>query len=135
MNSYQKSNLEKLLRTYDFVAAHPGCSIYDICDHFNSSTNTVRCWLHHLRDDGYAVSKPGARSRGGQLPASWSVTYKERPSLPPAGMKRGRKAKRAAIEQPRALPEMRRVIKPAKQIGMPSYVDLPAEFFHPSAVA
>lgn len=136
MNSYQKAALEKLLRVYDFVTAHPACSVYQLCTEFGLRTSAMRDVLHQLRDSGHVVCKPGARSRAGQLPSEWTITYKDRPDAPPPARKKGRKCKPAQIIQPARIEDAKRIITRAKQIGMaPDPFALPASFFHPAAVS
>lgn len=135
MNSKQKSVLLKMLAAYDYLAAHPGCSVYEVGAALDMLDTTMRDVLHRLRSGGWAVSKPGLRTQGGQLPAEWFLTFKERPDAPPPSKKLGRKCKPGKIEQPARIEDAKRVITRAKQIGMkPDPFALPPSFFHPAAV-
>lgn len=136
MNSIQKAVLVKMLSAYDYVALHPGCSVYEMSAALGFQETTMRDVLHRLRSGGWAVSKPGARSQAGQLPAEWRLTFKERPTEPPPSKKLGRKCKPCKIDQPSKMEDAKRIITRAKQIGMlPDPFALPASFFHPAAVS
>ena len=135
MNSIHKAVLVKMLSAYDYIGLHPGCSVYEMSAALGFQDTAMRDVLHRLRAGGWAVSKPGARSQAGQLPAEWRLTFKERPEAPPPSKKRGKRPKLAQIIQPAAIEDAKRIITRAKQIGMPSYADLPPSFFHPAAVS
>lgn len=130
MNSIHKAVLVKMLSAYDYIGLHPGCSVYEMSAALGMLETTMRDVLHRLRAGGWAVSKPGARSQAGQLPAEWRLTFKERPEAPPPGKKLGRKAKPAQIIQPARIEDAKRIITRAKQIGMlPDPFALPSAFF------
>ena len=136
MNSYQKFALERILGVYDFVAANPGCSVMQLCAHFELRASAIRDNLRKLRESGHVVCKPGAFSQHGQESAEWRVTYKDRPEAPPPSKKRGKHPKGAPIIQPAAIEDAKRLITRAKQIGMkPDPFALPSDFFRPAAVS
>lgn len=135
MNSYEKFALERILGIYDFVAANPGCSVMQCCAHFKLRSSAIRDNLRKLRESGHVICKPGAYSQNGQEPGEWRITYKDRPADSPPTKKRGKRSKSAPIVQPAAIEDAKRIITRAKQIGMPSYADLPPSFFHPAAVS
>lgn len=134
MRPAQKAVLAKMLSAHDYIGLHPGCSVYEMSAALGMRETAMRDVLYRLRSGGWAVSKEGQRSRAGQLPTEWRLTFKERPEAPTPGRKLGRSCKPAQIVQPAAIEDAKRVITRAKQIGMPSYADLPASFFHPAAV-
>lgn len=135
MRAAQKAVLAKMLSAYDYIALHPGASVYEMSAALGLMETTMRDVLYRLRAGGWVVSKAGGRSQGGQLPSEWRITFKGRPDSLPAGQKLGRKCRPEKINQPAEMEYARRVITRAKQIGMPSYADLPASFFHPAAVS
>jgi hypothetical protein len=136
MNRFEKFALERMLGIYDFVAANPGCSVMQLCEKFELRASAIRANLHKLRDSEHVIDKPGVRSRWGQLPSAWTITYKDRPDMPPPSKKRGKRAKQIPILQPIKVDDAKRIITRAKQIGMkPDSFALPAAFFHPAAVS
>jgi hypothetical protein len=118
MKRYQKENLRRMQELYDFIAAHPDCTMVSLCAHFEQPASTIRAPLHHLRDGFYIESAEGKRYLSGQQPSTYTVTDKGRPTEPPE--------RRTIATNPNAI---RRKIAPAKQVGMVPYGDLPRDFF------
>jgi len=128
MNDTQKKVLEHMRNMFDFIAAHPGCTMMQMCAHYKQAASTLRTPLHHLRDGGYLEVTEGARSKLGQSPNAYTVSDKGRPNAAPQRKKKGERVAKIIID-----PNIKQVIKKAKQLGMAPYADLPAGFFARSA--
>ena len=126
----QQTMLKRMQNMYDFIAANPGCGMLAICAHYGKASSTLRAPLHHLRDGGYIDAKVGKRTFQGQNPTSYSIADIGRPTTPPQRKPILAMAERAMID-----PMIKRIIKPAKQLGMAPYADLPMDFFRPAVAA
>jgi len=126
----QQTMLKRMQNMYDFIAANPGCGMVAICAHYQQSASTLRAPLHHLRDGGYIDATVGKRTFQGQNPTSYSIGDIGRPTTPPQRKPILAMAERAMID-----PMIKRIIKPAKQLGMAPYADLPMDFFRPAVAA
>lgn len=131
MNSYRKSSLQKMINAYNIVLAKPGCTVWDLCDELDITIKPARRFLKLLLAEGYVSMKAGARTQSGQHPNAYTVTSKGAPRTPPimACDLPKRPTPKTKVYQPRVLPDCKRVIKKATQIGMAPYADLPAGFF------
>lgn len=124
MKDYKKEGLQKMRDMHAFIAANPGCTMVMLCAHFEQSHTSLRTPLLHLRDGEFIEVAVGARSFQGQAPSTYTVTDKPSPLEYPA-----RKEYGTITGKQRADQDVKRIIKPAKQIGMTPYRDLPVEFF------
>lgn len=119
--------LKKMQAFYDFIAEHPECTMIDICAHFCSPASSIRHYLSRMVDGKHISFTETKRGQSTGSKKLYSAVQGKRPlvALP---RRKGRPIT-AKIEQPRAIPECKRIIKKATQIGMAPYADLPADFF------
>lgn len=113
MRGYQKEALSKLKAMHAFIAAHPDCMMVMLCAHFKQPASTLRTPLLHLVNGGHIDVMHGKRSQGGQAPNQYTATDKGAPAVLPSRQPYGEKTGRMIAD-----PTVKRIIRPAKQIGM-----------------
>lgn len=125
--------LKHLQALYDFIAANPKCTMIQLCAEFKKPASTIRNFMHRLVDSHQVDVTVGSPERGMHWKKSYEAIAGKRPTEAVPRRPKAIPEDVSGMAQPRALAEVRRTIKPAKQLGMSPYADLPREFFARSA--
>ena len=113
MKRAPKYTLGRLAVMHAYVAANPDCTMHMICAHFKSPASTLRTPLQALVNSGHIDVVHGKRSQGGQAPNLYTATDKGVPTEVPERRPYGELTGRLIPD-----PSIKRIIKPARQIGM-----------------
>lgn len=117
--------LRKMQAFYDFVHAHPNCTMIDLCAQFCSPASTIRHYTHRLIDGQHLVVTKGARRRSGSDKNTYLAIKGARPTI---GLPRRASSVKTSTPAPRD-PSIKRKFIKAQQLGMAPYGDLPRAFF------